>query len=76
MISPLQCKLGRIAVGMSVDGLAKVSGLGPATIRRFEAGSGDRMSSTVTKIEAALASLGVEFIGDFGVNLPHGPPEA
>ena len=50
--------------------LAKASGVGPATIRRYEmqAGIPSSNTSTLLSIQATLEDAGIEFIGDPLVN--------
>lgn len=61
MISPLQCRMARAAVGMSIADLAKASGVREMTISSFENGA-DSRRSTIDKIQAALEEAGATFI--------------
>lgn len=61
-ITPLQVKLGRTAVGLGVRDLAKMSGVAPSTIQRFESERGDMQSRTLDKVQQFLESAGVIFI--------------
>jgi transcriptional regulator with XRE-family HTH domain len=61
MITPLQLRLGRTALGLGVRDLAAVSGVGAATITRIENGRpGNR--STLFVLEHALAQRGIVFV--------------
>ena len=62
IITPLQIKLGRTAVGLGVRELAAMADVAPSTIQRFESGRGDMHSRTLDKVQKALESLGVKFI--------------
>ena len=46
MLTPLQVKLGRTAVGLGLRDLAKAAGVAPSTITRFENGRGGMHSGT------------------------------
>lgn len=61
-ITPLQVKLGRTAVGLGVRDLAKMSGVAPSTIQRFESERGDMQSRTLDKVQQFLEGAGVIFI--------------
>ena len=62
-VSIRQVKAARALLGWSQKGLAQVSGVSEATIKRLEAGEGDLggRQATVATIRAALESAGVEF---------------
>jgi transcriptional regulator with XRE-family HTH domain len=61
MISPLQCRIGRAAVGMSIADLAKASGVREMTISSFENGA-DSRRLTIEKLQTALEAAGASFI--------------
>ena len=61
-LTPLQVKLARTAVGLGVRELARMSGVAPSTIQRFESGRGDMQSRTLNKVQQFLESAGVIFI--------------
>ena len=54
----------------SAADLAKASGVGPATIRRYEMQDGipTGNTSTLVSIQSALEQVGIEFTGDPLVN--------
>ena len=66
MISVRQIKAGRSMLNWSAADLAKVSGVGPATIRRYEMQDGipTGNTSTLMRIQSALEQAGIEFTGD------------
>ena len=70
MISVLQIKAGRSMLNWSAADLAKASGVGPATIRRYEMQDGipTGNTSTLVSIQSALEQAGVQFTGDPLVN--------
>ncbi len=65
IISPLQCRMARAAVGYGVRDLAKALEMSPNTITRFERGE-ELKASTVHAIRTALEVAGVEFIEENG----------
>lgn len=56
-MTPIQCKLGRTAIGWSVRGLASKAGVSPGAVSRFENGK-DTYASTISKLEAAILATG------------------
>ena len=64
-ISPVQCKMARVAVGFGVRELAAAADVVPDTIVRFERGENLR-DRTVAAIRNALEAAGVEFIAENG----------
>ena len=67
LITPLQCKAGRIVADLSQDQLAELSGISKAAIQKFEKGDGDPRQSTIANLCIALESQGVEFLDGEGV---------
>ncbi len=65
MITGLQVKLARTALGMSVRDLAAATGITANTISRYENGA-DALGSTIEKLHKHLESAGVEFIPENG----------
>jgi hypothetical protein len=70
MISVRQIKAGRSMLNWSAADLAKASGVGPATVRRYEMQDGIPAgnTSTLVSIQSALEQAGIEFTGDPLVN--------
>jgi len=70
MISVRQIKAGRSMLNWNAADLAKASGVGPATIRRYEMQDGipTGNTSTLVSIQSALEQAGIEFTGDPLVN--------
>ena len=65
MITSEQIRAARQLIRVTADDLASKSGVGVATIRRFElmAGVPSGNARSVEAIQAALELMGVEFIG-------------
>ena len=70
MISVRQIKAGRSMLNWSAADLAKASGVGPATIRRYEmqVGIPTGNTSTMLSIKSAMENAGIQFTGDPLVN--------
>ena len=66
MISVCQIKAARSMLNWSAAELAKASGVGPATIRRYEmqAGIPSSNTSTLLSIQTTLENAGIEFTGN------------
>lgn len=67
-----QCRMARAGLNVSGRDLAKLAGVGYATLARFEAGS-EITDETRTKLAAALAQAGTAFSkrsGRVGVTVP------
>jgi transcriptional regulator with XRE-family HTH domain len=66
MLSVEQIKAARAFLGWSAEDLARKSGVGATTLRRYEMGSGVPSAnvSTLTKIKLALEEAGIEFTGN------------
>ncbi len=63
IMTPLQIKLARTAVGLGVRELATQAGVAPSTVQRFESGRGDMHSRTLDRVQQVLEEAGVIFIG-------------
>jgi transcriptional regulator with XRE-family HTH domain len=64
MIYPVQIRAARVLVGLSQQDLAKLSGIGLATLKRIE-GAGAELTGTaqtMARIQRALESAGVIFL--------------
>ena len=70
MISVRQIKAGRSMLNWSAADLAKASGVGSATIRRYEmqVGIPTGNTSTMLSIQSAMENAGIQFTGDPLVN--------
>lgn len=62
MLNPVQVRMARAALNLSVKALAKLTGLGTSTIQRFETGSGEILASNLLKMQTVLEDAGVIFI--------------
>ncbi len=65
VITPLQCKLGRTAVGYGIRDLAIKAKVSPNTISRLERGE-VMHDETLAKVRKALEKAGVKFISENG----------
>lgn len=77
MLTPLQIKLARTALGMGVRELGAAAGVSPSTVQRFESGIGGMQTRTLEKIQIVLEEGGIIFIpadavGGPGVRLKGG----
>jgi transcriptional regulator with XRE-family HTH domain len=64
--------MARAGLGWSIAQLAKVSGIAPRTVAKFENG-GNVLPEMVERLRACLAAQGVEFINggkSLGVRVP------
>jgi transcriptional regulator with XRE-family HTH domain len=61
MITPLQVKMARTALGWGVRDLAKKAELAANTVSRFENGS-DVMVGTLSQMQKAMEEAGVIFL--------------
>jgi predicted transcriptional regulator len=66
MISSEQIRSARALLQISTEELANISGVGWATIRRFEAAPGipPSRSGNLEKVKTALEARGIVFLGD------------
>lgn len=62
IMTPLQMKLARTALGLGVRELAAAAGIAPSTVQRFESGKGDMHSRTLDRVQQVLEESGVIFI--------------
>ena len=64
--SSVQIRAARGLLRIPTEKLAEMSGVGWATIRRFEEADGipPSRSGTLERVKAALEGAGIEFIGD------------
>jgi transcriptional regulator with XRE-family HTH domain len=61
MITRLQVRMARAALGWGVRDLAKAAGLSPNTVTRFENGAGTRVD-TLEQIQEVLERRGIIFV--------------
>jgi transcriptional regulator with XRE-family HTH domain len=61
VLTPVQIRMARAALGWGVRDLAKKAGLAPNTVSRFENGHGARVE-TLALIERAFEKEGVIFL--------------
>ena len=72
MISPAQIRAARAMLGWKQTDLAAAAGVSEISIKNIERGKTDARTSTMAKIESAVADAGVLFL-DTGVNRDGGP---
>ncbi len=77
MLTPVQVRMARAALGWGVRDLAKKAGLAPNTVSRFENGHGARVE-TLVQIGRAFAEAGIVFVqedatGGLGVRVARVP---
>lgn len=63
LITSLQCRAARVLLSMGAPELAKLAGVGIATVKRFESGR-TVQPATVEAIGAALSASGVTFLAE------------
>ena len=70
MISILQLKAARVMLNWSAKDLAQVSGVGVATIRRYEMQDGipSGNAQNLFKLKTVLEAQGIEFVGEPLIN--------
>jgi len=66
MISGGQIRAARALLGLSATELSKISGVGWATIQRFESVDGmpANRAGTLERVKTTLEAHGIEFLGD------------
>jgi transcriptional regulator with XRE-family HTH domain len=72
MLTAVQCKMARAALGWGVRDLAARSGVATNTITRFENGRTGTNVSTLNLLKMTFEKAGVRFTDEGGVNPP--PP--
>ena len=70
IMTPLQMKLARTAVGLGVRELAAAAGIAPSTVQRFESGKGDMHSRTLDRVKQVLEEAGIIFIAADAIGGP------
>lgn len=60
IISPMQCRLGRTAIGWGVRDLASKAKMSPNTVFRFESDK-PTLPATVEKLKSVMEKAGVVF---------------
>lgn len=71
-MTPKQCKMARVGLGLSADSLSEKSGVSRVTIARFE--SGNQVAAlSIEAIAKGLTSAGADFTrkaGRVGITVP------
>jgi DNA-binding XRE family transcriptional regulator len=70
MLSPVQCKMARAALGWNVKDLARHAHIHHGTVVRFENELHEPNESTVVGIKRAFEAAGIEFTDNGGIVPP------
>ena len=62
VITPMQVRLARTALGLGVRELAAAAGISPSTVQRFESEIGGMQTRTLDRVQQVLEEGGVIFI--------------
>lgn len=62
MLTPMQIRLARTALGLGVRELAAAAGISPSTVQRFESGVGGMQTRTLAGLQGVLEERGIVFI--------------
>ena len=65
--------MARAGLALGVRDLAKLAGVSPMTVTRFETGKSRGYADTIDRLQRALEAAGVEFTEDGGVRLKPDP---
>ena len=62
MLTPMQIRLARTALGLGVRELAAAAGISPSTVQRFESEIGGMQTRTLDRVQQVLEEGGIIFI--------------
>ena len=66
MLTPIQCRMARAALGLGVRELGELAGVAAMTVTRFENERSSGAEDSQKKMRRALEKAGVEFIEENG----------
>ena len=66
MITSVQSKMARAALGLGIREFAEMAGVGVSTVQRFENETGELSEAMIDALQRALEAAGVEFIPENG----------
>lgn len=69
VMSPEQCRAARAILRITVDELAKLSGISRMTIIRFETEQTASIGATIRHVKRALEDAGITFTGLGGISM-------
>lgn len=64
MITAMQSKMARTALGWNTADLAKAASVGVSTVNRFETGQATTIPATLAAIQRALEDAGIIFLAE------------
>jgi len=62
LLTPMQIRLARTALGLGVRELGAAAGVSPSTVQRFESGIGGMQTRTLERLQTVLEDGGIIFI--------------
>lgn len=62
LLTPMQVRLARTALGLGVRELGAAAEVSPSTIQRFESGIGGMQTRTLEKVQVYLEREGIKFL--------------
>lgn len=62
MLTPMQIRLARTALGLGVRELAAAAEISPSTVQRFESEIGGMQTRTLDRVQQVLEERGIIFI--------------
>jgi transcriptional regulator with XRE-family HTH domain len=69
MLTPLQSKMARTALGWNIRRLAEQANIAPNTVSNFETGKGRTNRANIAAIKRAFEGAGIIFLNGDGVRV-------